>query len=552
LVDDYIGGYLAFRPGTATGLGLHQFDGKTVDYSRDSVDAELARLKSFDGQLADLGASGLSAQNAFDFRLLRDSVRREIFGIEAMGRFTNNPSTYVEPLDVTLYVKRDFAPLPERMRALDAILNAAPGLLAAARTNLQDSLPRPLIETAVARASATADFLENNLPDAVKAVTDRTLQTQFNEADHVAIRELRAYADWLTNVKLPKANDQYALGRENFVHLLECEEVATPPEELLTIAQRELTTKQKVFAQAAQLIDPAAGNPVDVWRSLNRESPAADELVSAVARNFETLRDFTIGRHLVTIPPDARVIVMATPPYLRPTTFAALDLPGPFETRDTVAWYYVTPVDSNWPPEQQSNWLSAFNFYSSAVGAIHEAYPGHYEQALQLAASPVSFPEKIFSSYAFNEGWAHYCEQMVIDEGFAGDVAPGQGVRAAKFRLAQTDEALLRICRMIVSIRLHCDGMTVAEAARFFQDNCYCDARTALDEGARATYDPEYMDYTLGKLEIIKLREDYHRQEGAGFSLQKFHDELLRHGMPPIRLLREVMLNDRASWDQAL
>ena len=233
-----------------------------------------------------------------------------------------------------------------------------------------------------------------------------------------------------------------------------------------------------------------------------------------------------------------------------------MDTPGPFETKATEAYYYVTPVEPDWPPQQKEQWLTAFNYYTTDIVSIHEVYPGHYVQFLCLKASPATRLEKIFTSYAFVEGWAHYTEQMMVDEGFGASASPtptaAEKLKAAKYRLAQIDEALLRICRLCVSIKMHCQGMSVDEATRFFQDNCYYEQKTARQEAIRGTYDPEYLYYTLGKLEIFKLREDYRRQEGAAFTLEAFHNEMLRHGAPPIRLLREVMLKDRGIWDAVL
>jgi uncharacterized protein (DUF885 family) len=551
IADDYLGGYLAFRPATGVALGLHQYDGKAGDFSGAAIGAELARLRSFDRQLAELDNTGLSPQNSRDFRLVRGSIHREIFGVEELGEFSRNPITYVGALDVTPYLKRDFAPLPNRVRSLVAVLNQAPAILAAARTNLAGSLPRPLVQAAIDRAGAAADFLDWDLVAAVKGVEDAPLLAAFTTADRTAIRELHAYADWLTTEKLRAAGDQYALGRESYVRLLDCEMINVRPERLLALGLGEVTAKQKAFADAAQAID-GARKPLEVFQAIRTEHPAATNLVADMTRSLDALRQFVVEHHLVTVPADARVLVTATPPWLRASTFALMNAPGPFETKAMQASYYLTPVDTNWPAAQQQAWLEAFNFYTANIEAIHEAYPGHYLQSRHLKASAATYAEKIFGSYSFTEGWAHYCEQMVIDEGFGGGAAPGDAVRAAKFRLAQTHEALLRACRMCVSIRMHCEGLTVDEAAKFFEDQGYCDDGTAHDEAVRAIYDPEYLYYTLGKLEMLKLRDDYHQQEGANFSPQKFHDELLRHGMPPIRLLREVMLKDRATWDAVL
>jgi uncharacterized protein (DUF885 family) len=314
-----------------------------------------------------------------------------------------------------------------------------------------------------------------------------------------------------------------------------------------------LHNKQKVFADAAREIDPGKP-PVEVFKEIQRDHPSAENLISDTARDLESIRQFVVDHHVITIPSRVRDKVAETPQFMRATSFASMDTPGPFETKATEAYYYVTPVEPDWSPKQKEEWLTAFNYYTTDVVSIHEAYPGHYVQFLCLNASPADRLEKIFSSYAFVEGWAHYAEQMMLDEGFgAGPSAtPDSKLKAAKYRLAQTDEALLRICRFCVSIKMHCQGMTVDDATRFFQDNCYYEQKPAHDEALRGTFDPEYLYYTLGKLEILKLRADYRRQQGARFSLKAFHDELLRHGAPPLRLLREVMLKDRSLWPDVL
>ncbi len=222
----------------------------------------------------------------------------------------------------------------------------------------------------------------------------------------------------------------------------------------------------------------------------------------------------------------------------------------------TDAYYYVTPTENDWPDKQKQEWLTAFNYYTSDITSIHEAYPGHYVQFLHLNASPATKVEKIFGSYAFIEGWAHYCEKMMLDEGYGSPTSSNpseeDAKHAAKYRMAQADEALLRLCRLCVSIKLHTQNMSLEEATKFFRDNCYYEEKPARQEAMRGTFDPGYLNYTLGKLQILKLRDDYKAQEGDGFSLQKFHNELLNHGMPPIRLLREVMLKDQSKWNEVL
>jgi uncharacterized protein (DUF885 family) len=556
LADEYIAGYLSWRPQTGTALGLHQYDGKVTDYRQQSLDAELERLKSFDQRLRGVDTNRLSRQAYYDYRILLSSIQREMFGFEQAEIYSLNPMSYAGALDVNIYIKRDFAPLEDRVRSVIAILNQAPHLTAAARTNLDELLPRPQVETAIEQAGGTADFLSKDLVAALKSVDNTSLMAEFNAARSLAINEMRGYVAYLQQQKLPKATERYALGRDRYQKLLEYGEMVTlPPEDLLEIGLQELRRQQDVFAETTRQIDPSR-KPIDVFQAIQKEHPTEQSLIPDTARDLDMIRQFVIDRQIVTLPSKVLAHVAETPQFMRATSFASMDTPGPFERKATEAYYYVTPVEPDWPPQQKEEWLTAFNYYTTDIVSIHEAYPGHYVQFLCLNASPATKLEKIFTSYAFVEGWAHYTEQMMVEEGFGASTSPAptpaQKIRAAKYRLAQTDEALLRICRLCVSIKMHCQGMTVEEATKFVQDNCYYEQKTARQEATRGAYDPEYLYYTLGKLEILKLREDYRKQEGAKFTLQKFHNEVLRHGAPPIRLLREVMLKDQGIWNQPL
>ena len=317
----------------------------------------------------------------------------------------------------------------------------------------------------------------------------------------------------------------------------------------------QLKAEQEAFSDAAKKIDPNKPAP-EVFKQIQSEHPTADKLIPDVAKDLDKIRKYVVSRRLVGLPSEIRAKVKETPQYLRATSFASMDTPGPFEKRATEAYYYVTPTEEDWPEKEKQEWLTAFNYYTSDVVSIHEVYPGHYVQFLHLNASPATKVEKIFGSYAFIEGWAHYCEKMMIDEGFGSPASspPSEDdvKSAAKYRMAQTDEALLRLCRLCVSLKVHTQNMSIDDATKFFHDNCYYEQKPARQEAMRATFDPGYLNYTLGKLQILKLRDDYKSQQGADFSLQKFHNELLSHGMPPIRLLREIMLKDQSKWDQVL
>lgn len=555
LGDEFLAGHLQWRPAQGVALGLHEYDGQTTDYSRTSLDAELARLKNFDRRLAALSTALMMPRTFYDYRILRAAIAREIFRFEEREAFTRNPMTYAGALNVLIYVKRDFAPFEQRVKSLTTILEGAPKIFSAARSNLADSLPRPFIETAIEQAQGSVDFLSKDLLEALKPLKNEALRTRFTAANAKAIAELRGYATWLKEQRLPRASENYALGRDKFARMLrEGELVQESPEKILEVGLRDLAREQKIFADTARLID-SARPPIEVFKAIQRDHPTAENLIPDTRKNLEAIRQFVVDRRVITIPSKVRVRVEETPPFDRATSFASMDTPGPFEKKATEAYYYVTPVEKEWPQKQKEEWLTAFNYYTTDVVSIHEAYPGHYVQFLCLNASPANRLEKILDSYSFIEGWAHYTEQMLLDEGFPGTAektpTAEESLRTAKYRLAQSDEALLRLCRLCVAIKMHCQGMNVDEATKFFQANCYYEEKPARQEAIRGTFDPEYLYYTLGKLQILKLREDWRKQMGTGFTLKKFHDEFLRHGMPPIRLLREVMLRDSSIWDES-
>ena len=471
-----------------------------------------------------------------------------------MAIYERDPMVYARAADVNTYIKRNFAPLEDRVHSIVAIESQVPNILIAARTNLDPVLPKPYVELAIRIAKGSADFLRKNLVEAIAELKDERIRAEFLEANRKAAAALTDYAAWLERDKLPKATADFALGEEKFQRLLkETELVDLAPEKVLEIGLTQLRKEQKAFADAAKKID-VNKSPEEVFRQIQSEHPTPESLLGDIGKDLEQIRKFVITRKLVTIPSEVRARVKETPQFRRATSFASMDTPGAFEKRATEAYFYVTPPENDWPPQQKDEWLTAFNFYTTDVVSIHEVYPGHYVQFLRLNASPASKVEKIFGSYAFIEGWAHYCEKLMIDEGYGTVANPTEAdeKRAAKYRLAQADEALLRVCRLCVAIKMHTQKMSVEEATRFFRENCYYEEKPARAEAMRGTFDPGYLNYTLGKLQILKLRDDYKAQEGANFSAQKFHNELLNHGMPPIRLLRELMLKDKSKWDEVL
>jgi uncharacterized protein (DUF885 family) len=548
LADDFLKGYLDFHSQYAVSLGFHEYDGKALDLSKSSIDKEIARLNEYHQKLEQIDISTLSQKKQYDYRVLKSAIESDLFNIVDLGMYTKNPMTYADIVDVNIYIKRNFAPLEDRVRSIISIEKKAPELLADAKANLEDSLAKPYVELAIDIAKSSASFLGSDLKVALKDLKASTLSKEFNDVNDKAIAELNGYASWLEKERLPKAHNHYAIGRANYEKMLASEAIYLSPDSILAIGMKELKREQEMFNAAAKIINPNK-KPVDVYAEVQKEHPTAENLIPEAKKHLEEIRQFLVDKKIVTMPSSVRVRVEEMPPYRRSTSTASMDTPGPFEKKATEAYYYITPVDSSWDAKEKEDWLSQFNYYTTDNVTIHEAYPGHYTQFLHLNASDASKIQKIFGSYPFVEGWAHYTEQMMTDEGYGGN---GDPVIHAKYRLGQSGDALLRICRLCVSIKTHCYGMTVDEGTKFFMDNWYQGKKSSEQESLRGTFDPGYLFYTMGKLQILKLREDYKRQEGANFSLQKFHDQLLDNGMPQIEILREILLKDKSQWKEIL
>jgi uncharacterized protein (DUF885 family) len=556
VADEFIRGYLAARPLHATALGFHEYDGRISEYTRLAIDAELARLRRFDDRLNKFDITKLNPRAAIDLRLLQIAIKKELFLTHDMAIYEQNPMTYASAIDVNVYVKRKYAPIEDRVRSIIVVENQAPNIMIAAKTNLADVLPKPYVELAIQIARGSSDFLKKNLIDALSDLKDESLRAAFMQSNRRAATALTDYAAWLEKEKLPKATQQFAIGEEKYQRFLaQTELVDLPPEKILELGLSELKHEQETFAEASKKVDADKPAP-EVFKQIQGEHPTSENLIPEITKRLESVRKYIVEHKLVTIPSEVRAQVKETPQYRRATSFASMDTPGPFEKRATEAYFYVTPPESEWPEQQKNEWLTSFNPYSADIISIHETYPGHYVQFLHLNASKATRPEKIFGTTSYIEGWAHYCEKMVIDAGFGSTFGPSptdEEIRhAAKYRMAQAQQAMLRLCRLCVSIKMHTQGMSVDDATKFFQENCHYEEKPARAEAMRGTFDIGYLNYTLGKLQILKLRKDYEAQEGENFSLKKFHDELLNHGMLPIRLLREIMLKDKAKWDEVL
>jgi uncharacterized protein (DUF885 family) len=536
LVDEYFDAYFQQYPSEATAAGLHQYDHRLEDYSRPAIDARAAMLKAFAGRFEKLDAQGLRAQVAADRELVISSIRAKLLDLEQIRPWEKNPDTYSSGINysVFLLVGRNFAPAAERLKLVVARERQIPQALAAARANLRNP-PRVFTEVALEQLPGVIGYFRNDVPAAFQDVRDEKLQAEFQAANQAAIDALRQYEKFLKDELLPQSHGDFRLGAENYRKKLLYEEmVDIPLDRLLKIGYQDLRANQERFRQTAARID-ARRKPQEILAELTKDHPAPEKLLATVRSELGRLRRFIVNRKIVTIPSRVEPIVEESPPFKRALSWASMDTPGPYETKAAEAYYFVTLPEASWTKERVAGHMEGFNYGTIVSTSIHEAYPGHYVQFLWVQRAP-SKVRKLLGSGVNSEGWAHYTEHMLLEEGY-GNGDP-------RLRLGQLQDALLRNARYIVGIEVHTGRMTYEEAIEFFVKEGYQPRATAAVEVKRGASDPTYLMYTLGKLAILKLREDYKALRGEKFTLQEFHDEFLRQGYPPIKLIRRAMLGN--------
>jgi uncharacterized protein (DUF885 family) len=431
-------------------------------------------------------------------------------------------------------IQRDFAPVDERLRSLMVREQRVPDILRNARVNFTNP-PAIFTTIAIMQVQSEIEFLKSDLPRAVAGAREALYIARFQEVNQQAIKAYEEFLEYLKTDLAPRSHGAFAIGEENYrKKLLYDEMVDTPISQLIPLGERELRKTQAAFQTTAALIDPAKP-ATKVLEDLSRDHPDAAHVLGDSQAVLDSLREFVISHHIVTIPSPENPRVVETPPFMRALTFASMDTPGAFETASTQAFYNVTLPDPNWTDEQKEQHLRFFNRYEIPGTSLHEVFPGHYTQFLWVKKAPTKV-RKLVGCSSNAEGWAHYAEQMMLEEGY------GEG--DPKLLLFQLHAALMRLCRYIVGLRMHTRGMTLEEGIAFFEKEGYMERVNAEREAMRGTADPTYLVYTLGKLQILKLREDYRKKVGDRFNLQEFHERFLGYGYPPVKLIREEILGD--------
>ena len=531
-VEKYFAGRFAMYPSESTAAGRHDKDAFLEDWSRARVEARIAELRA---QLVELAATQPATfDDKIDAQALEAQIRGELLDLDTLRYWEQNPMLYagLPGRAIDGLMKRNFALADDRLRQVIAREAQIPRVFATAKANLKNP-PREFTDLAIRMAKGSVGFFEKSV--ATWAATanggNAQLLTEFARANAAATEAAHDFAAWLESDLKPRSTGQYAIGTANYLAKMKYDEmVELPLPELLAKGEAQLAKDHAEFVATAKLIDPSK-TPLAVMQGLSAVHPTATDLIPSVRRSIDEAREFLVDNQIVTIPSDVRPNIEETPPYARSGSFASMDTPGPFETKATEAFYYITPVEAEWTKEHAEEHLRLYNPPVVAMINVHEAYPGHFLQFLYVGRFP-TLTRKLVASGTNVEGWAHYCEQMMVDEGF--------GKKDPKIRLAQLQEALLRDCRYVVGVKLHTAGMTVEEGAKVFEEQGFQEPANAYEEARRGAYNPTYLYYTLGKLQIIELRDEYRRVKKG--SLRDFHDAFVRQGGLPIALIRQILL----------
>jgi uncharacterized protein (DUF885 family) len=533
-VDDYLSFLYEVHPTGATMDGVHVHDDLIEDFRRSAIDTHVSALAGFARRLDSIPVDQLPEKEKIEHEIVSSNIRARQFELEAVRSWERNPHVYADTLASSLAAQAIFtyAPETDRARRVLSKLRQVPRLVQAARDNIKEP-PAIYVKVGIDTWRGAMSFIDRDLPRAFSNVDDIHLLGDLDDACKEAVKLIGAYVDELETDVRPKAKGTFRLGRDRFEQKLRLEEgITLPVDRLLAIATRELEATQEEFRKLAGKLN--GSDPLEVWRKAKLTHPEPGKLIGTARAQLTELKTFLERNQIISLPESGEVAVAPTPEFFRWSS-ASMWTPGPFEPRASRAMYYLTDVDSKWEAERQAEHLRDFNLPTLWAISIHEVYPGHFLhfQYLRKVESKVR-RSTFFAPSSYIEGWAHYCEQMMMEAGFGG--------RDHTLKLGQLAESLVRLARFIVGIRLHTEDWSVEQGVRFFRDEAYLEEANARREAERGTFDPTYLVYSAGKLMLLKLRRDWYEEQGGKPSLRAFHDTLMSHGSAPFWALRKLML----------
>lgn len=535
-VDDLLGYLHETHPTHATLDGVHTHDDLLEDVSRHGIESEARALAGYLRRLDEINHDALTPIERLERRMLTSHLQARMFELETVRTWERNPQFYSDLLASSLAGQTLFthAPASERARRVLSKLRQTPRLIQAARDNIKDP-PGIFAKVGIETMRGTLKFIDEDLPRAFADVDDLHLLGDLADAQTEASEAVGKYVEYLETDLAPKARASFRLGRDKFEQKLRLEEgITLPIEKLLAIATRELKATQEEFRSLAGKL--TGGDAMAAWAKIKAQHPAPGQLVATGRQQLDELATFLERQKIISLPSGEPIAVAPTPAFYR-WSFASMWTPGPFESKPSRAYYYLTDVDPSWSPERKDEHLRDYNIPTLWSISIHEVYPGHFLHYQHLRKVESKTRKSImFAPASFIEGWAHYCEQMMMEAGF--------GRQDPAIKLGQLAESLIRLVRFIVCIKLHAEDMSVEQGVRYFRDEAFMEEGSARREAERGAFDPTYLVYSVGKLMLLKLRQDYKQQQGKAFSLRSFHDTLLSQGTAPFWLHRQLMLGD--------
>jgi hypothetical protein len=526
-VNEFLEAYFKAHPDFAVRAGRHEFDGKLPDWSAEGFAREAKRLHTAKERVASFPELTLSPRQRFEREYIASVIDADLFWIESAEWPFRCPQYYADSIDPDVYVSREYAPLDQRLKAYTAYAQAIPSAVEQIRKNLRTPLPKTFVDIGHTTFGGLISFYQKDVPAIFASVKDAQLQKDFTAANEGAIKAMKEIDEWFKS-QTPTANDNFALGAVKFSEMLKAtERVDVPLEELAQIGRKDLDRNLAALKDACATYAPGASIMECVAKAQSHKPTGG--AVEMARKQLGDIKAFILEKKVVTIPGPEEARVNEAPAYRR-WNFAYINIPGPYE-KGLPSVYYIAPPDPSWSQKEKDNYVPGMG--SLLFTSVHEVWPGHFLQYLHANRSPSKLGQ-LFVGYAFAEGWAHYTEEMMWDAGL--------GTNEPEMHIGQLLEALLRNVRFVSAIEMHTGKMTVAESEKMFLEEGYQDAANARQQAARGTFDPAYLNYTMGKLMIRKLREDWTASRGGKQAWQQFHDEFLNYGGPPIPLVRKAML----------
>jgi len=538
-VDEFLDQFASHHPSIAAGNGLHQYDDRLEDFSAQAIADEVSGLKALRLRLATIPVDALTPDERVDHRIVGGLIDAWLLELDVNRNWQRNLMLYASAMSDGVHnlMTMESSPADVRARRIIAKLKGVPALLAAARANIA-SPPKVMAERGVRMLRGASGMLTGDLPLAFAGLSDATLEADLAVSARAAAGEIDAFVAWFEKDKLPAANGSFAVGRDNLEARYRAEElIDAPAAQLLALGERELATNEAAFVAAAARVDPRRP-ALEVWADVLKNHPARGALVPAAQRAVDELQAFVVAKNLVTLPASERVIVEAAPPF--DLGLASMHSSPPLEATPVKSYFYITDARPEWDAARQDAWLQRFNIPALTVMTSHEVMPGHYVHSVFMRKTPGKIRRIWIGLNPFpqpssgQDGWAHYAEQMMLDEGFRAD--------DPRYRMAQLSDAMTRICRLISGIQLHTGSWTVDQAAALFEQKAHLPPPAARQEAERGTYDPTYGGYFLGKMQALKLRDDVRAARGEQFNLREFHEQVMTNGIAPWWAHRQLLL----------